>query len=251
LHLSGVDARFRELAAQVVAADIATNARKKRDRNGARIGQMKGNIGRRASRAFTRRKQVDQIFSEAKDRLAQTPQGARPYGLTGVGRGVIVGLGVGRGVIVGLGVGRGGIVGLGVGRGVIVGLGVAGGATVARGVGAGVGSTMEVVILVGAGAGGGVGRGVGAGAIEVVAPIGESGRLAMRVVEAWLTSVIWVPPVELEMVDPLLLAAPSSTTISPSPSVTGSPSVVVTIPAPETEATVTLPSGSVAEDALT
>ncbi len=84
----------------------------------------------------------------------------------------------------------------------------------------------------------------------MVTPVGESGRLAMRVVEAWLISVIWVPPVELEMVAAPLLTAPSSTTINPSPSVTGSPSVVVTIPEPVTEATVTLPSGSVAEDAL-
>jgi hypothetical protein len=89
-----------------------------------------------------------------------------------------------------------------------------------------------------------------AGATAVVTPVGESGRLAMRVVEAWLISVIWVPPVELEMVAAPLLTAPSSTTINPSPSVTGSPSVVVTIPEPVTEATVTLPSGSVAEDAL-
>jgi hypothetical protein len=90
-----------------------------------------------------------------------------------------------------------------------------------------------------------------AGATAVVAPIGERGRLSMRVMEAWLISVIWVPPVELEMVAAPLLTAPSSTTINPSPSVTGSPSVVVTIPEPVTEATVTLPSGSVAEDALT
>ena len=82
-------------------------------------------------------------------------------------------------------------------------------------------------------------------------PIGDSGRLAMRVAEACPVSVIWAAPVELEIVVALLLAAPSSTTISPSPSVTGSPSVVVTIPEPETEATVTLPSGSVAADAFT
>jgi hypothetical protein len=73
----------------------------------------------------------------------------------------------------------------------------------------------------------------------------------MRVVEAWLISVIWVPPVELEMVVAPLLTAPSSTTINPSPSVKGSPSVVVTIPEPATEATVTLPPGSVAEVAFT
>jgi hypothetical protein len=85
----------------------------------------------------------------------------------------------------------------------------------------------------------------------VVATIGEGGRLAMRVAEAWLTSVIWAPPVELEMVAAPLLAAPSSTTINPSPIVNGSPSVVVTIPEPATDATVTLPSGSVAADAFT
>jgi hypothetical protein len=90
-----------------------------------------------------------------------------------------------------------------------------------------------------------------AGATAVVTPVGESGRLAMRVVEAWLISVIWPPPAELEMVAAPLLTAPSSTTINPSPSATGSPSVVVTIPEPATEATVTLPSGSVAEDAVT
>jgi hypothetical protein len=73
----------------------------------------------------------------------------------------------------------------------------------------------------------------------------------MRVVEAWLSSVIWAPPVELETVAAPLLTAPSSTTIKPSPSVNGSPSVVVTIPEPATEATVTLPPGSVAEVALT
>ena len=210
---------------------------------------MKGNIGRRTSCAFTRRKEVDQTLTEAKDKFPGSPQGEQLYGLTGVGRGVIVGLGVGRGVIVGLGVGRGVIVGLGVGRGVIVGLGVGRGVIVGLGAGAGAaagatmgsgpGPTKEVVAV------------VGAGAIEGMAPIGERGRLAMRVVEAWLISVIWVPPVELEMVVAPLLAAPSSTTINPSPSVNGSPSVVVTIPEPATEATVTLPPGSVAEVALT
>ncbi len=259
LHLTGVDASFRELAAQTVPAGIATNARKERDRNGARIGQMKSNIGRRTSRRFTRRKEVDQTLTEAKDKFPGSPQGEQLYGLTGVGRGVIVGLGVGRGVIVGLGVGRGVIVGLGVGRGVIVGLGVGRGVIVGLGVGRG------VIIGLGAGAGAaagatmGSGPGptkevvavVGAGAIEGMAPTGERGRLAMRVVEAWLISVIWVPPVELEMVVAPLLAAPSSTTINPSPSVNGSPSVVVTIPEPATEATVTLPPGSVAEVALT
>ena len=253
LHLTGVDASFRELAAQIVPAGIATDARKKRDRNGARIGQMKSNIGRRTSRAFTRRKQVDQTLTDAKDKIPGSLQREQLYGLTGVGRGVIVGLGVGvgRGVIVGLGtgVGRGVIVGLGtgVGRGVIVGLGTGVGRGVIVGLGAaagammgsGPGSTKEVVAV------------VGAGAIEGMAPIGERGRLAMRVVEAWLISVIWVPPVELEMVVAPLLTAPSSTTINPSPSVKGSPSVVVTIPEPATEATVTLPPGSVAEDALT
>jgi hypothetical protein len=247
LHLTGVDASFRELAAQIVTAGIATDARKKRDRNGARIGQMKGNIGRRTSCAFTRWKEVDQTLTDAKDKLPGSPQGKQLYGLTGVGRGVIVGLGVGRGVIVGLGVGRGVIVGLGVGRGVIVGLGVGRGVIIGLGAGAAAGATMgsgpgptkEVVAV------------VGAGAIEGMAPIGERGRLAMRVVEAWLISVIWVPPVELEMVVAPVSAAPSSTTINPSPSVNGSPSVVVTIPEPATEATVTLPPGSVAEVALT
>jgi hypothetical protein len=85
----------------------------------------------------------------------------------------------------------------------------------------------------------------------LAAPITEGGMLAMRVEEAWLTSVIWAPPVELEMVAAPLLAVPSSTTINPSPSVNGSPSVVVTIPEPATEATVTLPSGSVAAVAFT
>jgi hypothetical protein len=118
-------------------------------------------------------------------------------------------------------------------------------------VAAGVGVATDVVLLAGAKSGTGVGRGVGAGAIVLVTPIGDSGRLAMRVAEAWLVSVIWATPVELEIVVALLLAAPSSSTISPSPSVTGSPSVVVTIPEPETEATVTLPSGSVAADAFT
>jgi hypothetical protein len=115
----------------------------------------------------------------------------------------------------------------------------------------GVGVATDVVLLAGPKSGTGVGRGVGAGEIVLVTPIGDSGRLAMRVAEAWLVSVIWAAPVELEIVVALLLAAPSSTTISPSPSVTGSPSVVVTIPEPETEATVTLPSGSVAADAFT
>jgi hypothetical protein len=73
----------------------------------------------------------------------------------------------------------------------------------------------------------------------------------MRVAEAWLSSVIWAPLVELEMVAAPLLAAPSSTTINPSPIVNGSPSVVVTIPEPATEATVTSPSGSVAAVAFT
>ena len=140
-------------------------------------------------------------------------------------------------MIVGLGVGRGVIVGLGVGRGVIVGLGA--GAAAGATMGSGPGPTKDVVAV------------VGAGAIEGMAPTGERGRLAMRVVEAWLISVIWVPPVELEMVVAPLLTAPSSTTINPSPSVNGSPSVVVTIPEPATEATVTLPPGSVAEVALT
>ena len=142
-------------------------------------------------------------------------------------------------MIVGLGVGRGVIVGLGVGRGVIIGLGAGAGAAAGATMGSGPGPTKEVVAV------------VGAGAIEGMAPTGERGRLAMRVVEAWPISVIWVPPVELEMVVAPLLAAPSSTTINPSPSVNGSPSVVVTIPEPATEATVTLPPGSVAEVALT
>ena len=237
LHLTGVDASFRELAAQIAPLGIATNARKERDRDGARIGQMKSNIGRRTTRAFTRRKQVDQALTDAKDEFAGSPQGQQLYGLTGVGRGVAVG--VGRGVAVGLGVGRGVAVGLGVGRGVAVGTGVGRGVVTGATMGSGPGPTKEVVAV------------VGAGAIEGMAPTGERGRLAMRVVEAWLISVIWVPPVELEMVVAPLLAAPSSTTINPSPSVNGSPSVVVTIPEPATEATVTLPPGSVAEVALT
>ncbi len=222
---------------------------------------MKSNIGRRTTRAFTRRKQVDQALTDAKDEFSGSPQGQQLYGLTGVGRGVAVG--VGRGVAVGLGVGRGVAVGLGVGRGVAVGTGVGRGVAVGFGVGLGVGRGVAVGTGVGRGVvtGATMGSGpgstkevvavVGAGAIEGMAPIGERGRLAMRVVEAWLISVIWVPPVELEMVVAPLLTAPSSTTINPSPSVKGSPSVVVTIPEPATEATVTLPPGSVAEVAFT
>ena len=262
LHVSGVDAGLRELAEQIMTILIATNARTKRNGNGSRIGQMECDIRRSAARAFARGKHVDQTLANAEDACGRSRQDDRLfYGLTGVGlgvavgvgvgvgRGVAVGLGVGRGVAVGLGVGRGVAVGLGVGRGVAVGLGVGRGVAVGTGVGRGVvtgvtmgsgpGSTKEVVAT------------VGAGTIEGMAPIGERGRLAMRVVEAWLSSVIWAPPVELEIVAAPLLTAPSSTTIKPSPSVNGSPSVVVTIPEPETEATVTLPSGSVAADAFT
>ena len=266
---------------QTATMFVITNPRTKRDGNGAKAGQMEGDICRRPTRTLPGRQQIDQTLPKAKNRLARTPQGARTYGLTGVGRGVAVGLGVGvgRGVAVGLGVGRGVAVGLGVGvgrgvavgpgvgrgvavgkgvgRGVAVGAGVGrgvvAGATVARGVAAGVGvaTEVEVAVILGARAGIGVGRGVGAGgAIDVAAsPTGDTTRPAMRAAEDCPLSVIWLAWGEPEMVVAPVGAVLPSTTIMPSPRVNWLPSVVVMIPVPVTAATVTLPSSDEVGDA--
>jgi hypothetical protein len=67
LHASGVDAGFRELAAQMMTILIATDARTKRNGNGSRISQMECNVRRSASRAFARGEDIDQALADAED----------------------------------------------------------------------------------------------------------------------------------------------------------------------------------------
>ena len=86
--------------------------------------------------------------------------------------------------------------------------------------------------------------------VLVGAVTGEVGRLAMRDAEDWATSVIWLAEVELEMVVAAEGVPLPSTTSNPSPRVKGSPSVLVTMPEPVTEAMVTLLSGKVGGSAL-